>query len=113
MKKITIEEYFESLMKNEGSNNELEFIKMQRKIYKTIGEDCNKLARTLETSESKPPTDFVFMIYFRMLWSKIEIAYDFDDKALENLRLLITKIMIDNSEIDEQEDDTSYGHTLN
>lgn len=101
MKKITIEEYFESLTSKENADTEKQFIRAQEKLHDNITKDVRELAKTLTVGTLNPPKDFVFMIYFRMLWDRIQKFYGNDE--LENLKGLFLRIMSENE--DDSDDD--------
>ena len=110
MKKITIEEYFESLMQQENSEREQQFIDAQENLNKNISADVLKLVKSLTAGNLNPPADFVFMVYFRVLWGRIESFYG--DKDLDDLKGLFKRLMDEGSEIEEQVLQTDR-HTLN
>ena len=94
MKKITIEEYFESLTSQENAHTEKLFIKAQEKLHDNITKDVSELVKTLTVGDINPPKDFVFMLYFRMLWDRIQKFYGNDE--LETLKGLFLRIMSEN-----------------
>lgn len=99
MKKITIDEYFSELITEENSENEKEFIKAQQRLNENISKDVLKLVNTLKAGNINPPRDFVFMVYFRVLWGRIENFYNGED--LDDLKSVFNGIMKDNDDVAE------------
>lgn len=99
MKKITIDEYFSELITEENSENEKEFIKAQQRLNENITKDVLKLVNTLKAGSINPPRDFVFMVYFRVLWGRIENFYN--GEGLDDLKAVFNGIMKDNDDVAE------------
>ena len=99
MKKITIDEYFSELITEENSENEKEFINAQQKLNENITKDVLKLVSTLKAGSINPPRDFVFMVYFRILWARIENFYNGED--LDDLKGVFNGIMKNNDDVAE------------
>lgn len=99
MKKITIDEYFSELITKENSENEKEFIKAQQRLNENISKDVLELVKTLKAGSINPPRDFVFMVYFRVLWGRIENFYN--GEGLDDLKAVFNGIMKDNDDVAE------------
>ena len=67
-KQYKLSDYFNELMKEEGTEKEDEFLIVQNRIHKNLSKDVMDLINALEANGVPAPKEFVFMIYFTLFW---------------------------------------------
>ena len=93
-KQYKLSDYFNELMKEEGTEKEDEFLIVQNRIHKNLSKDVMDLINALEANGVPAPKEFVFMIYFTLFWSRMKGMYK-DDKEKQDIINLFNNIMTD------------------
>ena len=100
VKKYSLEDYLDGLISESKQADEDEFMLIQNRINKNILKDIESLGDNLVVNDIPPPIEFVFMIYFSLLWDKV--ARFCDDTQKEKLKDNIKgnfKMVMDNPPI--------------
>ena len=84
VKKYSLKDYLDGLISESKQADEDEFMIIQNRIHKNILKDIESLEDNLVVNDIPPPIDFVFMIYFSLLWDKV--AKFCDDTQQEKLK---------------------------
>ena len=84
VKKYNLTDYLDGLGSESKQADETEFMIIQDRINKNILKDIESLGDNLVVNNIPPPIEFVFMIYFSLLWDKV--ARFCDDTKKEKLK---------------------------
>ena len=80
VKKYNLTDYLDGLGSESKQADETEFMIIQDRINKNILKDIESLGDNLVVNNMPPPIEFVFMIYFSLLWDKV-VRFSKESKA--------------------------------
>lgn len=80
VKKYNLTDYLNGLVSESKQADETEFMIIQNRINKNMMSDMESLENNLVANNIPPPIEFIFMIYFSLLWDKV-VRFSKESKA--------------------------------